>query len=138
MADDCPPSGAEAAQTPVVPDTDALIALLIQGGSSAAKVRATLRERQVVVPAQVVSEFLRGPGARSVLLGTFVAETGAILGAEPPVHAIARYLRAGLQRGDAGIAASAHENRAVVVTFDKRFARRLRRLDDPVILLTHD
>ena len=124
--------------TVAAPDTDALIALLVRGGLSAAKVQGTLRGRRVVITDQVRDEFLRGPGPRAELLHGLVSSTDAVLGAAAPSELIARYVAGGLKPGDAAVAAQAHEAGAEVITFDTTFARRLRRLGDPVTWLTHD
>jgi hypothetical protein len=51
--------------SPVAPDTDALIALLVTGGTSADKVRDVLDGRTIILAPRMVAEFMRGP-ARGV------------------------------------------------------------------------
>jgi rRNA-processing protein FCF1 len=123
---------------PAAPDTDALIALLVTGGSSGMKVRSALTGRKVIIPAQVVAEFRIGPGPRETLLGAFASDTDVILGLQAPAALVARYVAAGLKPGDAAIAAAAKESGAQVITFDEQFARSLQRLGEPVVWLRHD
>ena len=118
-------------------DNDALVALLVTGGSSAEAVRGAIADRTIVIPAQVETEFLRGPGPRAALLREFATSAPVILGTEAPASVVARYVAAGITGGDAAVAAAAYVMGAEVITFDRSFASRLRRLGQPVTNLRH-
>jgi predicted nucleic acid-binding protein len=107
----------------LVADTDALIALLETGGGAAATVQAAITGRRVVLPRTVVQQFLRR-GSQEVL-DDFLQRSGATIVPDGAGSTVAALRRCGLHEEDARIAGAAQDRGAMLITFDKRLARRV-------------